>query len=267
MVNHLVFYGLTLEPFAKNSIKTSIKITEQEEIKARLNTMLKVNGFGLVVGEPGTGKTTSVRDWSLSLSCDLYKSYYSCLSRLSIYEFYKHIARTLNLEPCFRKTDNHRLIQREINRLHIEKNITPVIILDEADYLSKDVLNELKIMFNFDMDSRDRVILILIGHTNLIGTLKLVQQEALAQRILISFKLEKITKSEAMDYIIAKLKYAKCNTQIFDESALEVITNYSDGKLRNIDKICHKSLIYGANLNANVINSEIVLSVIEDSCV
>ena len=64
-------------------------------------------------------------------------------------DFYRHLAEGLNQEPKFRKTDNFKVIQDAINRLVIEKKITPIIIIDEANYLKNSALNDLKILFNF----------------------------------------------------------------------------------------------------------------------
>ena len=67
------------------------------------------------------------------------------------------------MEPTFRKSDNFRAIQEEITRLFIEKKKTPVIIIDEANYINNAILNNLKILFSFEMDSRDRAAVLLAG--------------------------------------------------------------------------------------------------------
>ena len=67
-----------------------------------------------------------------------------------------NLAVELGAQPAFRKTDNFKIIQDEINRLVMEKRQTPVII-DEANYIGNAVLNDLKMLFNFEMDSRDRL--------------------------------------------------------------------------------------------------------------
>ena len=66
-------------------------------------------------------------------------------------------------EAAFRKPDNFKSIQDEITRLALEKRKTPVIIIDEANYVSNAILNDLKILFNFEMDSKDRAVILLVG--------------------------------------------------------------------------------------------------------
>ena len=60
----------------------------------------------------------------------------------------------MGLEPYHRKNDNFKAIQKAIERYAIEKRMTLIIILDEANYLRSGILNDLKILFNFEMDSR-----------------------------------------------------------------------------------------------------------------
>ena len=81
------------------------------------------------------------------------------------------------MEPTFRKSDNFRAIQEEITRLFIEKKKTPVIIIDEANYINNAILNNLKILFSFEMDSRDRAAVLLAGLPKLNNNLRLAVYE------------------------------------------------------------------------------------------
>ena len=62
------------------------------------------------------------------------------------------------MKPALRKSDNFRAIQEEITRLFIEKKKTPVIIIDEANYINNAILNDLKILFSFEMEDRKSVV-------------------------------------------------------------------------------------------------------------
>ncbi len=86
-------------------------------------------------------------------------------------------------QPAFRKTYNFNIIQDEINRLLLEKRQTPVIIIDEANYIGNAVHNDLKMVFNFEMDSKDRAVVLLCGRPQLNSTLRLSIHEPLRQRI------------------------------------------------------------------------------------
>ena len=156
-------YGLEYSPFLKNSKQVFVDTAESREVSCRLGTFTKTLGFGLLTGGPGKGKTTLVKKWADSLSPSLYTVFYSSLSSLTVNEFYRNLASLMGCEPAFRKSDNFRLIKDEIMRISVDKRRLPVIIIDEANAAGGAVLSDLKILFNFDMDSRDRAAVLLVG--------------------------------------------------------------------------------------------------------
>jgi len=149
------------------------------------------------------------------------------------------MAIELGLEAMHKKNDNFRNIQTEISRYSIEKRITPVIIIDEASYINNAVLNEFKMLFNFEMDSKDRAVVLLIGLPQLNNTLRLTANEPLRQRITMNYHLDCLTKEEAHHYIQGKLASAKCTMDIFNTNAMEAIINAANGVPRIINKICN----------------------------
>ena len=125
---------------------------------------------------------------------------YSSLSTLTVNDFYRNLATELGDQPAFRKTDNFKIIQDEINRLVLEKRQTHVIIIDEANYIGNAVLNDLKMLFNFEMDSKDRAVVLLSGLPQLNSTLRLSIHEPFRQRIVMNYNLEGMTKAEPFDF-------------------------------------------------------------------
>ena len=166
-------YGLEFNPFLKNSKEVLVETQEYKEVQFRLKYLLSTKGFGLLTGSAGKGKTTALRSFASSLNPSLYKVIYSSLSTLTVMDFYRNLAAELGAVPAYRKTENFKLIQDEINRLAIEKRQTPVIIMDEANYIGTAILNDLKILFNFEMDSRDRAVILLTGLPQLNNTLQI----------------------------------------------------------------------------------------------
>lgn len=263
-MNYYGRYGLEYNPFIKNSNKEIINTSDLNEADIRLNFLLNNKGFGLLTGSPGKGKTTVIRNWVKSLNTSLYKVIYISLSTITVQEFYRTLALELGVEPKFRKNDNFKLIQGEINRLSIEKRITPIIILDEANYISSSILNDLKIIFNFDMDSKDRAIILLAGLPMINNTLRLSHHEPLRQRITMNYNLTGLNKEEAKNYILNKLQKAGSKDEIFSENALEAIINYSNGTPRLIDKICNNCLLIGDNQGVDTINNDIVMNAVNE---
>ncbi|PPV17771.1 hypothetical protein AWN73_07005 [Clostridium butyricum] len=163
-----------------------------------------------------------------------------------------------------RKIDNFRIIQNEINRYSIEKRITPIIIIDEANYISNGILNDLKMIFNFDMDSRDRAIVLLVGLPQLNNTMRLVANEPLRQRVTMNYNIDNLSKPASKEYVISKLNGTKCTNNVFDETALEAIANVSNGVPRIINKICDSSLMIGDTKKEITINSDIVMLAVNE---
>lgn len=263
-MNYTSRYNLEFNPFIKNSKETLIETDEYKEVTFRLNYLLQTKGFGVLTGGPGKGKTTIIRNWTKSLNPSAYKVVYISLSTLTVNDFYRHLAEGLNQAPYFRKTDNFKAIQDAINRLVIEKKITPIIIIDEANYLKNSTLNDLKILFNFEMDSSDKAVVLLAGLPQLNNTLNLNAHEPLRQRITMNYNLDGLSKEEAKKYVLDKLKAAGCETQVFESNALEAIINASNGVPRLINKICNQSLLIANSTNLNTVDEDSVLKALND---
>lgn len=263
-MDYFTRYGLEFNPFIKNSKEILIDTAEYKETLFRLDYLAKAKGFGILTGSAGRGKTTAVRSWAASLNPSLYKIVYSSLSTLTPNDFYRNLVKELGNEPAYKKPDNFRIIQDEITRLAIEKRKTPVIIIDEANYINNAILNDLKILFNFEMDSRDRAAILLAGLSKLNSTLTLQIHEPLRQRIVMNYNLEGLTKEEGKTYIPEKLKGAGCNQTVFEDAAIEAILNAADGTPRLINKYCNASMLIGDTGRANLITIDIVMQAIND---
>lgn len=263
-MDYFTRYGLEFNPFIKNSKEILVDTSEYKETLFRLDYLSKTKGFGILTGSAGRGKTTALRNWAKSLNPSLYKVIYSSLSTLTPNDFYRNLVKELGCEPAFKKPDNFRIIQEEITRLSVEKRKTPVIIIDEANYINNAILNDLKILFNFEMDSRDRAAILLAGLPKLNATLGLGIHEPLKQRVVMNYNLEGFSKEEGKLYISEKLKGAGCNQTIFEDAAVEAILNASDGTPRLINKFCNASMLIGDSNKINIINTDIVMQAIND---
>lgn len=264
-MDYTVRYGLEFNPFLKNSKEILIHTNEYNEVLFRLDYLAKTKGFGLLTGSSGKGKTTAVRNWATSLNPSLFKVVYSSFSTLTANDFYRNLVTEFGTQPAFRKPDNFRIIQDEITRLAVEKRKTPVIIIDEANYINNAILNDLKILFNFEMDSRDRAVILLTGLPTLNSTLKLGIHEPLRQRIVMNYEIGGLTKEEGRRYILEKLKSAGCNQPVFEDNAVEAVLNAADGIPRMISKLCNACFLIGDSAKSDTITSDIVMKSVNDS--
>lgn len=257
-------FNMEFNPFIKNSKEVIIASKDFNEAIARLNYLKSIKGFGVITGSPGVGKTTALRYWKSSLNKSLFKVVYTCLSTLTVNDFYRNLAAEFGLEPHFKKPSNIHAIQNEINRLVIEKHITPVFIIDEMNYARSGIFNDLKLLFNFEMDSKDRAIVILSGLPLLRTILNYASHDPLRQRIVMNYHMEGLTKEETKKYILDKLKATNTSKEIFTANALEALANAANGTPRLINKYCNNALNIANVLNVDQIDEEIVRNAIED---
>ncbi len=181
------------------------------------------------------------------------------LSTVSVIEFYRILASELGLEPKFRKSDLYKQIHETIEYLTREKKCVPVIVIDEAQYLRNDVLSDLKLLLNFEMDSKNYCILILAGQTSLNGMLKKHIHEALRQRIVINYDMEGWQRHEMEEYVSYCIKQCGAREPVFTAEALEAVYDIGNGSIRKMNNVLCKCLIEGANMEARSIGSDIVL--------
>ena len=242
------FYGLSSDPFSKDTkAGDCFKSADFSQALSRLEFLKNTLGFGLLTGEPGVGKSFLLRYFVDSLNPNLYKCVYIPISTLTVMEFYRALCSGLGVMPCFKKVDMFRQIQESIYTYKNSKNITPVIIVDEAQFVKNQVLDDLRIIFNFDMDSKDYSILILSGQLPFITQLSRQTHEALRQRIIVNYCLKGLTRDETKEYVISRLKLAGCFEPIFTDSALELLFSGTNGALRPLNSLARMCLISGAN--------------------
>lgn len=117
------FYSLAREPFSKD-IRPSdaFSSTDYQGALNALSYLQKSKGMGLLLGEPGAGKTFALRSFKESLNLALYHVIYFPLSTGGVMDFYRGLAYELGEEPKFRKVDVFRQIQQGIERMASEKS-------------------------------------------------------------------------------------------------------------------------------------------------
>ena len=260
------FYSLAREPFSKDMRSTDAFLsTGYQAALNGLGYLQKSKGIGLVIGDPGAGKTFTLRSFKDSLNLALYHVVYFPLSTGGVMDFYRGLAYGLGEEPKFRKIDLFRQIQQGIERMDQERKVTPVFILDEMHMAKDAFLQGLAILFNFQMDSSNPFILVLAGLPHLKMRLNLNHHRPLAQRVVMRYELQPLNKEDVYTYIEHHLKLAGANMPIFTASALEAIASRSQGWPRVINTLTINSLLYGAQQKKEQVDEKIVQMAVEES--
>ena len=147
----------------------------------------------------------------------------------------------------------------------ITRNLTPIFIIDESNYLKNATLNDLKILFNFNMDSMNKAVILLVGLPVLNDILGKNIHEPLSQRIVMNYNIDPLTMDEGRKYVKEKFAEGGCKVDVFTKSAMEALLSGAGGVPRLIDKYVNASLLIGNQLNENIISAETVMKAIDDT--
>ena len=214
----------------------------QAEARTRLRHLLELRGIGLVTGEAGCGKTTVCRQAAGDLHAGLYRVCYVSLSTGSVIDTCNAVADAFGLPAFAGRVAAYRAIRAEVSRMVGEAKRLPVLFVDEAHHLRGEILEELRLLTNFEMDSERRMCLVLSGLTELRRRLAMSAHESLAQRIVVRCHLGGFSRDEVGGYIEHRLRLAGAEVPVFEPEAVEAVALAGNGLPRQIDRIAHNAL-------------------------
>ena len=259
------FYNLAYNPFSK-TLKASdaYDTADMREVHTRLDHLARTGGIGLVTADPGMGKTFAVRTWVAKQNPNTTKCVYACLSTVSGMEFYRQLCLELGITPAFKKVDMFRDLQSHLRYLALEKRVK-VTVLDEAQYLSSSILRDLKMLTNFDMDSRDCFACVLVGQSVLVQYLTRQPYEALRQRLVVNYQMAGPDEVQARDYVRDMLRRAGGDPALFDDAALASAYGACGGSIRQLNNIIVNSMMIGSQAEMRHIDASTVLKAVEEA--
>lgn len=259
------FYGLTELPFALTPDPRFIYFTPSHtEVMANLHYGIE-SGKGLIVvtGEVGTGKTTILR-WMMQRLDRTVLVAYIFNPRLSVPEFYQHLAMLLEIQKWETKSELLMELGRSLESRHA-RGLRTVLIIDEAQGLSPHVLEEIRLLSNFESDSAKHLQIILTGQPELREVLNNPELRQLKQRIALRCAIKALPSIEETErYITSRLLVAGAErTDMFSHEAIDYIFRCSAGIPRSINNLCDNALLAGYAAGEPVIGAAIVEEVAE----
>jgi general secretion pathway protein A len=258
------FYGLSRTPFARDIPTDELYIpTLLEELLGRLAYAAERQLFAVITGDCGTGKTTALRRFAAVLDDAKYTLLYLSDSKLTPRNFYKGILEQLGCESKFYRGDAKRQLHHQIELMRGMHRLQPIVVVDEAHLLDREMLEEVRFLLNFKMDAQSPMALILVGQSELWDKLRLQSYAAIRQRIDLQCKIPYYEHAEARAYIKRHLTYAGAAGDIFTDGAIEEMYRFSGGSARMLNRVCTHSLLYGAQSKKNLIDDHMVKLVIQ----
>jgi general secretion pathway protein A len=259
------FYGLKEMPFALTPDPRFIYFTPSHtEVMANLHYGIET-GKGLIVvtGEVGTGKTTILR-WMMQRLDRTVMVAYLFNPRLSVTEFYQHIASLLEIQRWETKSDFLVELGKALESRH-SRGLPTVLIIDEAQGLSPAVLEEIRLLSNFESDTAKQLQIVLTGQPELRDVLNNPNLRQLKQRIALRCVIQELPNVEETDrYITSRLLAAGAErTDLFSPGAIDYIFRCSEGIPRNVNNLCDNALLAGFASGESAISRAIIEEVAE----
>lgn len=266
-MNNLSYYGINSNAFKKDiEIENLYESESFKEGMTRLEYLKNVKGIGLITGNTGIGKTTLIRCFAEKLNKEKYNLIYVSLINSKKFEFLTIICNSLgiSLGDCY-LTNIKAKIQKEIIKQKKEYGKETIIIIDNGDKLTSEILKDINYLYEFEYDSEDYTSILFCGGEDLKNELKKCIFESLRQRLLFKYKLEGLTKEESKDYIKTRLEIGKQSKMIFTDRAINALYNASHGNIRKINTLINLCLIVGYQSKKEIIDEEIVRISVEES--
>jgi general secretion pathway protein A len=200
-------------------------------------------GFTVLTGEVGTGKTTLLRRALSTFSSRRVSTAFVFNPRLDVLDFLEFVLTDFGLVPTSR-TKSGMLLQ--LNRWLVEKyrmKETCVVVVDEAQNLSWELLEEIRLLTNLETSSEKLLQIVLSGQTELEEKLRHPSVRQLRQRVSLWCRTQALTESQTQAYVGERLRIAGASWQIFSPEVLSLVHRYSRGIPRMVNMICEHTLI------------------------
>jgi general secretion pathway protein A len=260
------FFGFREKPFKLVPNPAYLFLSKShEEALAHLNYALaEGDGFVEITGEVGTGKTTLCRAFLENLDANTVAAYIFN-PKLSP----KQLIKTINDELGIKySADNTKDLLDKLNafllRQKAQRNKV-ILLVDEAQNLSKIVLEQLRLLSNLETDKKKLVQIILVGQPELSDVLDSYELRQLGQRITLRYHLAPLTFKETVDYIQYRINVASQKVGIkFGRSAFRQIYKYSRGIPRVINIACDRTLLTAFAHNRHKITGSVARASIRE---
>ncbi len=242
------FYGLKRNPFSLNPDPDLffMSSSHEEALSRLLYAVKERKGFVVITGEVGAGKTTVVRRFISQLSNDT-----EVIMIFNTFLSPKQLIETilLDLGITYKSSESKAAMIRKIYDyllLQQEKGRTVVLIIDEAQNLSPQVLEEIRMLSNLETGSEKLLQIVLVGQPELRDTLNRRDMFQLKQRLFFSYHIKPLSLTDSLSYMAHRIRRVYGNPyEVFTPEAMELIVKSALGIPRIINLISDNCLISG----------------------
>ena len=260
------FYGLKEKAFNLNPDPEYFYLSrEHEDAYRHLEYAISESkGFAVITGEVGSGKTTLINYLLYKLKLDINIGLITN-TNIPAPQFLKAICREFEINIDVReKVDIMELFQDFLLERYAQ-NERVLLIIDEAQNISFEAMEEIRMLSNLEAEKSHLIQIILIGQPELKSKLQRHDLKQFAQRVSTHYHINGLNKDEVNKYIRYRLEVGQAeNLDIFQEDAIELIYQHSLGIPRIINVICDTALVYGYADEIKLIDKSLIETVIKE---
>jgi general secretion pathway protein A len=243
---YLEHFGLKAKPFQISADPKFLWMgSKHKEALAILKYGIFDNrGFLLLSGDVGTGKTTLIHALTQDIGSDTVVATVPDPG-LSLMDFYRYIAKSFGIKEPF-ETKQQFLEVFETFLLRNESlNKKVLLIIDEAQRLTSDLLEEIRLLSNIEKDYTKLLNIFFVGQNEFNDIILKQKNRPLRQRITINYNIDPLEQHEVMEYINFRLGVAGCDEPLFTGDAVREVFTFSEGYPRLINIVCDHALLTG----------------------
>jgi len=262
------FYGLTELPFELSPNPKYLLLTARHrEALANLQYGISAGkSVTLLLGEAGTGKTTLVQAALSSDACQHAQIVHLANPMLTRDEFVEFLGRAFGLSDAAHRSKTALLTELDAElRARDARGERTALVIDEAQCLSRELLEEVRLLSNIETTSRKLLPIVLAGQPEFADRLNLPSLVQLKQRVALRCTLGLLDRDEVVGYVNGRLRIAGGDgREIFTREALHLVHQRSGGVPRTISVICDNAMVSGYAAGAHTIARTIVEEVCDD---
>jgi len=260
------FYNLRERPFSLLPDPEYLYLTRQHSVASALLEygLSSRAGFTVITGEIGAGKTTLMRSLLEKEDSQIVYGLLNNLQCDNVEELLRWVSFAFGLP--FDGKDQVQLYNDFVHFLIEEyaNGRRTVIIIDEAQQLDAELLEQLRMLSNINSGKHLLVQFLLLGQPELRDTLKRPDLVQFAQRVSVDYHLDGMSEDDTAHYIAHRLKVAGGDPELFSEAAMKMIAEASRGIPRVINVLCDTALFYGHSFKREKIDCETIKDVLAD---
>jgi general secretion pathway protein A len=259
------FYGLNAPPFALLPDPSFMYLSKDHGMALTLlrYSILNKQGFTVITGEIGSGKTTLINriidELDENITVGLINFTHTAFGELSEWVL---MAFGLDYRNKSKVEIYDTFVKFLIDQFGLGKRV--VLIIDEAQNMEPRTLEEVRMLTNVNAQNEYLLHLIILGQPELRATLERSELRQLTQRVSVFYHIGALTLKDTEHYVAHRLRVAGGDPEIFSRAAIETIWEQARGIPRVINTLCDLSLVYGYSANQKTIDKPLVLEVVHD---